>query len=123
MVVVVSAFSTVCAAGAELGLALKPESPTYVAVSDFAPTEPNAIVHWPAATVAVHDWLPSLTVTLPVGVPAPGASTNTLKATVTCCPTTEGSGSSDAIDVVVSALFTWCGATADVLPLKFASPA
>ena len=52
----------------------------------------------------VHDSVPSLTVTFPVGVPAPGASTATLYCTVTGSPTTDGSGSSELIVVVVSAL-------------------
>src|SRR6187549_1970254 len=78
----------------------------------------------PAATVPVQVSIPSLTVTLPVGVPLPGALTVTLKFTVTACPTFEGSGESLVIVVVVSALLTWCGVLGvDALPLKLASPA
>ena len=49
-----------------------------MAVSDFGPAVVNVIVHWPAATVPVHESVPSVTVTFPVGVPPPGASTVTL---------------------------------------------
>jgi hypothetical protein len=64
------------------------------------------MAHWPAATVAVQLSRPSLTVTFPVAVPAPGAVAATVYWTVTGCPTTDGSGESDVIDVVVSALST-----------------
>ncbi len=60
---------------------------------------------------------------MPVGVPAPGAVTVTEKATVTAWPTTDGSGVSLVIVVVVLALSTVCDAAAEVLPLKLASPA
>ena len=68
--------------------------------------------------------MPSLIVTLPVGVPLPGALTVTLKFTVTAWPTTDGSGVSFVMFVVVSALLTWCGVPGvEALPLKFVSPA
>ena len=73
----------------------------------------NVIAHWPAATVPVHDCVPSLTVTFPVGVPAPGALAETLYCTVTAWPTTDGSGASEVIVLVVLARSTWCEATAD----------
>ena len=80
-------------------------------------------MHCPDATVAVQLWIPLLTVTLPVGVPLPGASTVTLKLTVTASPTTDGSGVSLVMLVVVSALLTVCGVLGvEVLPLKLASP-
>jgi hypothetical protein len=44
----------------------------------FAPAVVEVSEHWPVATVAVHVLLPSLTVTLPVGVPLPGLFTVTL---------------------------------------------
>src|ERR1041384_2143033 len=56
----------------------------------------------PAATVPVQLVVPLLTVTLPVGVPAPGEFTVTLKLTVTLWPTTEGSGASEGIAVAVA---------------------
>jgi hypothetical protein len=62
----------------------------------------------PAATVPVQLSEPpeTVTVTLPVGVPLPGELAMTLKRTVTACPTTDGSGLSSVIVVVVPALFT-----------------
>src|SRR6188472_4146575 len=65
---------------------------------------------------------PALTVTLPAGVPLPGASTVTLKVTGTGWPTTDGSGVSAVIVVVVLALLTVWESAADVDPLKLVSP-
>src|SRR3954454_16564073 len=104
IVVVVSAGLTWCDALADAGLGLSKASPAYVALSDLAPAVDNASAHWPSATVPVHDWVPSLTVTLPVGVPPAGALTATLYCTVTACPATDGSGVSELIVVVVFAL-------------------
>jgi hypothetical protein len=80
----------------------------------------------PAATVAVQVLTPSLTVTLPVGVPDAGGFGATEKATVTASPTTDGVDERLAafvIVVVVPAATTSCGAPADALPAKVASPA
>src|ERR1041384_2516 len=82
--------------------------------------------HWPVATAALQVSPPPLTVTLtlPVGVPAPGLFTVTVHCTVTDCPGVDGSGLSDVIVVVVSALFTVCGvAGEEALPLLLVSPA
>jgi hypothetical protein len=76
MVVVVSALFTVCEAAVDV-LVLKFGSPPYEAVSDFVPAEVKVIAQLPAATVPVQLWVPSLTVTMPVGVPLPGAFTVT----------------------------------------------
>ena len=57
----------------------------------------------PSSTGAVQLSVPLLTVTVPVGVPAPGATGLTLYLKVTLCPTTDGSGSSSVIVVVVLA--------------------
>jgi hypothetical protein len=43
----------------------------------------NAILQVPTATLALQLWVPSLTVTVPVGVPLPGAFTVTVKLKVT----------------------------------------
>jgi hypothetical protein len=67
MVVVVLALFTVWAVAGVDDDPLKLPSPLYVAVSDLAPTDVNVIVHWPAAGVPVQLWVPSLTVTVPVG--------------------------------------------------------
>jgi protein subunit release factor B len=80
----------------------------------------KVIEHWPAATVPVHETVPSLTVTLPAGVPLAAV---TVYCTVTDSPTTEGSGASEVMVVVVAGRPTECGSPADVLPLKFESPA
>jgi hypothetical protein len=47
-----------------------------------------------------------VTVTAPVGVPAPGATAVTAKFTVTGCPSTDGFGDVDVIVVMVLAIFT-----------------
>ena len=65
---------------------------------------------------------PSLTVTLPLGEPAPGATTEAAKLTVTGWPTTEALGLRFETEREVSALLTWCDAEAEE-PLKSASPA
>jgi len=78
-------------------------------------------VHRAAATVPVQETVPSVTVTLRVGVP--GLAGVTLYCTVTDCPTTEGSGLSEVIAVVVAYLLTVCGSPAEVLLLKLLSPA
>ena len=58
--------------------------------------------------------------TVPVGVPPVAV---TVKLTVTACPTTEGSGGSLVIAVVVLAVVTVCATPSEVLPPKLASPA
>jgi hypothetical protein len=66
-------------------------------------------------------WIPSLTVTVPVGVPLPGALAVTVNVKVTAWPTADGSGVWPVIVVVVAAGFTVWGTPADALPAKFAS--
>jgi hypothetical protein len=117
-VVVVAGF-TVCATPAEI-LPAKFASPPYVAVSVLAPAVIGVSVQLPAATVPTQLTVPSLTVTVPLGVPPADV---TVKLTTTPWPTTEGSGVSPVIAVVVAAAFTaWASAT-DTLPAKFPSPA
>jgi hypothetical protein len=98
----VAALFTVCATPAE-ALVRKFVSPAYVAVSVLAPAVVDTNPHDPAATVATQVSVPSLTVTEPVGDPAPGAVTATVKATGTLCPATEGSGRSEVMLMVVAA--------------------
>ena len=76
----------------------------------------------PSATAAVQLSIPSLTTTFPDGVSPVGSTVATLKLTVTSWPTTDGSGASEVIVVVVASRKTVCGSPADVLPSKFASP-
>ena len=63
------------------------------------------MTQFPAATVAVHDSVPSLavTVTVPVGVPPLDVTENV---TVTASPGADGSGASAVIVVVVGAFCT-----------------
>ena len=76
----------------------------------------------PVATLALQLCVPSLTVTVPVGVPLPGAFGTTVNVKLTTCPTAEGSGVWPVIVVVVPAAFTVWATPAEVLPAKFASP-
>jgi hypothetical protein len=56
-------------------LPVKFVSPEYVAVIDFTPGVVEVRLHVPASTAAEHVApVPSLTVTVPVGEPAPGAT-------------------------------------------------
>jgi hypothetical protein len=58
----------------------------------------------PAATVAVHaSPAPSLTITLPVGVPFPGDTAATVNFTVTAWPATDVLGVCEVMVVVVLA--------------------
>ena len=76
----------------------------------------------PAATLALQLCVPSLTVTVPAGVPLPGAFATTVNVKLTAWPTAEGFGVWAVIVVVVPAAFTVWDAPVDVLPAKFASP-
>src|SRR3989442_5076963 len=103
---------------------LVPYTPLFrsVAVTLRAPAELNAMVQLPAATLALQLCVPSLTVTLPVGVPLPGAFATAVKVKLTACPTAEGFGVWAVIVVVVAAAVTVWDTPTDVLPAKFASP-
>jgi len=93
-----------------------------VAVTLRAPAELNAMLQLPAATLVLQLWVPSLTVTVPVGVPLPGALADTVKLKLTTWPTADGLGVWPVIAVVVAAAFTVWDTPTDVLPAKFASP-
>jgi len=77
IVVVVLAAFTVCETPADV-LVAKFVSPAYVAVTVLLPALVDVRVQVPAATLAEHVAVPSLTVTLPVGVPLPGGGTVTV---------------------------------------------
>src|SRR5204862_36269 len=64
---------------------------------------------------------PSLKVTVPVGVPAPGLFAVTVAVKVTDCPDTDGLAD-ELTNVVVPAFFTIWLSVVEMLPLKFASP-
>src|SRR2546429_1493751 len=72
----------------------------------------------PVATLALQLWVPSLTVTLPVGVPPPGAFGTTVNVKLTAWPTAEGSGVCPVIVVVVPAAFTVWGRPLETLDRK-----
>jgi len=95
-----------------------------LAFTVFAPAVANTSEQPPAAGVAVHaSPRPSLTETLPVGVPLPGATGVTVKLTATGCPATDGLGDCVLMAVVVLALFTVWVRAADVLLAKLLFPA
>src|SRR3989475_3324117 len=77
----------------------------------------------PVATLALELWVPSLTVTLPVGVPPPGAFATTVNAKLTAWPTADGLGACAVIVVVVPAAVTVWAVPADELPANVPSPA
>jgi hypothetical protein len=77
--------------------------PAYVAVRAFSPAAANVMEQLPTVASAVQLCVPSETVTSPVGVPLPGATTATLYWIRTAWPTSDGSGRSNVMLVVVSA--------------------
>jgi hypothetical protein len=87
-------------------LLLKLVSPAYLAVSVLLPAADSVMEQPPAATVPVQvaELALSETVTFPLGVPP--AEELTAKLTVTAWPTTEASGESPVMVVVVLALLT-----------------
>ena len=89
--------------------AAKSALPAYVADSVFAPplVEVRLQEPVPPESVAVQFTDPSDTLTVPVGVPAPGAFVTTETPTAYAWPTLLGSGVSLVIVVVVDAAFTW----------------
>ena len=123
--VVVAAVLTVWETGADV-LVAKSAVATYVAVTDFVPGVVDVNAHEPVPPLrdALHVAVPSLTVTLPPGVPVPGAAAATLTATVYGCPTTVLALRSDVIVVVVVAALTVCAVPVAVVePAKFPSVA
>lgn len=82
MAVVVAYATTVWSVYADV-LELKEESPVYEAESFFIPEVKNVIEQLPVATLPVQLSEPSEMITLPVGVPLPGAAAATLKLMVT----------------------------------------
>ena len=76
----------------------------------------------PESALEPSEVSPSKNVTVPLGVPDPGASTETLAVSVTDCPNTDGFGVLATV-VAVEAVFTVCVCTADVLVVYVPSPA
>jgi len=75
--------------------------PAYTAVIVLVPALVEVNVQVPAVTVPTHVADPSLTVTLPLGVPLPGPTGATAKLTAYDWPTTVAVLSADAFVIVV----------------------
>jgi hypothetical protein len=109
---------------AELVLVLKFESPPYTAVIECDPTDSAEVEKdaTPPLSVPVPSVvMPSLKVTVPDGLPAPGLLTVTVAVNVTDCPNFDGFALEVSV-VDVSALFTTWLTAELVLPLKLVSP-
>lgn|ERR1041384_6697882 len=95
-----------------------------MAVIECDPTDSVEVekVAWPEMRLLVTSAMaPSLKITVPVGVPDPGATVLTVAVKVTDCP--EHDGLADELRaVVVPALLTDCVKLVDVLVLKLPSP-
>ncbi len=121
---VVVPYFTVCVSLEEV-LPLKFASPPYDALIEWEPTASVLVtnVAWPEPfRVPVPRVLePSLKVTVPVGVPAPGLLAVTVAVKVTDCPDTDGLAE-ELTDVAVLAFFTVWVSALEVLPVKVASP-
>jgi hypothetical protein len=81
-------------------------------------------VAWPPLREAVpRSMVPSLNVTLPVGVPVAGGTGATVAVSVSAWPKTEGLGEDARVIVVVEDVepTVWVSGV-DVLVVKFASP-
>jgi hypothetical protein len=128
-VAVVEARFTVCESAVEVLLFEKFVSPAYSAVMEcaggltasedvlkVAAPEPFSV---PVPSVVA----PSLNVTVPLGVPAPGATALTVAVNVTDWPETDGFAEEVGVAVVVEAWFTAWETPEELLLLKLASPA
>jgi hypothetical protein len=79
-------------------------------------------VAWPPDRLALpSDVLPSRKVTLPAGVPAPGATAATMAVKVTAWPETVGLAEEVSVVAVVAGLMTWLSAVV-VLDAKLVLP-
>ena len=117
------ALFTVCVNVEEV-LVVKLVSPPYTAVIVCAATESEFVakVAVPELKLPVPKVTPaSLNVTVPLGVPAPGATALTVAVNVTDWPETDGF-TDEATVVVLLAWFTVCVKVEDVLVLKLPSP-
>src|SRR4051812_1793992 len=88
----VKALLTVCATAEEVE-PTKSELPPYTALIVWEPTVSDAIEKFappPHDALPILVVAPSLNVTDPVGVPAPGAVAETVAVKMTCCPKTLG---------------------------------
>ena len=124
-VVMVSARLTACDRVEDV-LAVKFESPAYVAVIACAPTASDAAVNVavPALSVAVPSVVaPSLNVTSPVGIPEPGAVTATAAVNVTDWPSVDVFRPDAMLVVVLACVTAWeIGAPDPLAPLMIQVP-
>jgi hypothetical protein len=114
---------TFCDSAADV-LVVKLELPPYTAVIECVPSASveTANVAFPLVSVPVpRVVLPSLNVTVPVGVPVPGAVAVKVAVNVTLSPLVDGFNE-DATFVEVAALSTTSETTAEVLPMYLESP-
>src|SRR5256714_11073341 len=86
------------------------------------PTEVNAMLQLPTATVALQLCVPSVTVTVPVGVPLPGEFAVTVNVKLAAWPSADGFGVCPVMAVVVAAAFTVWAAPPEALVAKLALP-
>ena len=114
--IAVLALFTVCPTPADVDAA-KFALPLNEAVTLLAPAVVETSEQDVDGSVVEQLLVPSLTVTVPDGVPAPGAVTATVKFTAYAWPTTDAVAKAAAlvIVVVVAAGSTVCGVPADVL--------
>ena len=122
-VVLLPALLTVWLSAVEL-LVLKLASPPYTAVIECEVTLRELLVKvaWPELSVPVPKVAaPSLNVTVPPGIPLPGATGLTVAVNVTGWPDTDGVTEEPTATVVPAALTVWLSAE-EVLELKLVSP-
>src|SRR5260370_11887195 len=122
-VVVVAGFTVCVRALEELGAKLP--LPAYLTVIEWLPAASDAVVKLtaPAVSCTVPRAVgPSLKVTFPVGVPAPGATTLTIVLDVIACPKTEGLAEEVSETAVVAGLIACVRTVAGLLPVKLESP-
>ena len=104
---------------------MNPLSPPYVAVKAFVPAVVEVITQLPIPSPSDALQLgpvPSVTVTIPEGIATLPVCPTTLKLTVYGWPTPVADGTWLMIATVVLALFTFCVALTELLPLKRLSP-
>src|ERR1043166_8852937 len=108
-------------------LVLKLPSPLYTAVIECEAAESAVVVNVaevPLRPLVASGVPASLKVTVPVGVPPPGAVTLTVAVKVTDCPDTDGLTEEPRAVVVLAALTVWLKGEAVLsLPVKLLSPA
>jgi hypothetical protein len=114
---------TVCKSGAEVP-PVKLLSPAYVTVMVCVPTDSEVVVKLAVPLESVPlpiETPPSLNVTVPVGVPVPGAAALADTVNVTDWPNTDGL-TLLLTESELPALLTVCKSVADELAVKLASP-